>query len=138
MSAGGEPAAAEPRNTGAPTAALGSTQDLNDAQCLLVQAYVESGGDVADDAQWDAFMRYTANYKYSLPRGQRRVFELAWHTQDDEPWQRIAAKLQRWGIHVQAASVRKQAMRAAERIAATVRARGWERWLRTAAARPAR
>jgi hypothetical protein len=68
----------------APAAELDAAEDLNDAQCLLVQAYVESGGDVADEAQWDAFMRSAANYKYSLPRRQRRVFALAWHAQDDK------------------------------------------------------
>jgi len=116
----------------AAAAGLDAAQDLNDAQCLLVQAYVESGGDVADEAQWDAFMRCAANYRYSLPRGRRRVFELAWHAQEDEPWKRIAADLHRRGIHVKADSVRRQAMRAAQQIAVTVRSRGWERWLRTA------
>ena len=64
------------------------------------------------------------------------MFELAWHSQDDEPWERVAAELQRRGIHVKADSVRRQAMRAAQQIAVKVRARGWVRWVRTAPAPP--
>lgn len=125
----------KPEGSRAAAAIPNTAQDLNCVQGLLIGAYVRSGGDMASAGQFDAFMRCVDNHhKFTLAPGRRRVFELVWHAQDDDPWERIAADLGRRGIPMQPASVRRQAMRAAQDIAPIIRARGWERWIRTAVA----
>ena len=98
---------------------------MNSIQRRLFRAFVEAGGDVAEAAHVERFIRYVEAVLSMLPPNVKSAIDLAWRAKDTPHYERIAVRLSRHGRPVSASAIRQRVSRGMRFIERAIQRRPW-------------
>jgi len=84
---------------------------MNSIQRRLFRTFIEAGGDVAEAAQVERFIRYVEAVLSILPPKIKAAIDLAWRAEDMPRYESMAAGLSQPGLRVSASALRQRVSR---------------------------